>query len=114
MEEIVKVKVTEALKKHLLPEFQGLGEVEIVLEGMTFGQYRDCKRNCITVIKGKQYRDLDTYDDLELVASINSCPFPKTIDNLHLLNVQDGLKLLDAVNKVNSPPKLENEPEAAE
>lgn len=112
MEEILKVGVTPALRRVLQPGFDG-DVAEIKLEGINFGQYKSCRRKSVVIKEhsgiAQQFRDTDLYEDLIAVASIRSCPFDKTIDNLHKLSLEDGHKLMEAVDRVNTPPKIEDE-----
>jgi hypothetical protein len=105
MEEIVKIKVNDRLRRVLAPEFMGASEVSIKLRSMDYGSYKNIKRKCIVIkeINGvsQQFRDLDLLDDLKVIASIVECPFDKTVENIYLLDLEEGMKLNAAAERVN-------------
>ena len=105
MEETVKIKVNDRLRRVLSPEFMGANEVSIKLRTMDYGSYKNIKRKSIIIkdVNGsaQQFRDMDLMDDLKIIVSIIECPFDKTVENLHLLNLEDGIKLSTIAEKVN-------------
>ena len=80
-------------------------DAEVVLCEINWGDDKKAKKKSVIIqeYKGQpmQFRDQEVYEEFLLIASIKSCPFDKTIQNLHKLSKHDGEKLVSAYKKIN-------------
>ena len=72
-------------------------EVEIVQRPLVWKEIKVAREESIVLkeYKGKiqQFRNVDLLDDLKIIASIKSSPFPATMESLDQLSEEDRYKL---------------------
>jgi len=82
-------------------------ECDAIIKNLTYGEYKEVKRKCIThrSVDGNitSVRDIDLHDELCVLKSIKSAPFEPTLDNIRKLSKLDGDKIEEIVNKLNFP-----------
>lgn len=76
-------------------------EVEVILQPLLWGDIKSVREQCIVIKEYKgmpmQFKNIDLMDDLKIVASIKTSPFPKTMESINKLTEEDRYKLATGV-----------------